>query len=126
MAGGGVQSLSVVGGDAPDLAGALVLSVVGVGVVFVGLVVLSLVIGRLVRLLADRGGGEVPSVQGPGDRPRDGAVDPRHIVVIAAAVAAAVGPRSRVHRIVMLGNRSGDPWVTEGRGVVMGSHRPHR
>jgi sodium pump decarboxylase gamma subunit len=126
VTGTGAQSLVVAGGEARDLADALVLSVVGIGVVFVALVVLALVIGRLVRLLADRGGAEVPSADGAAAPVGDGALDRRHLVVIAAAVAAAVGPRSRMHRIVMLGNRSGDPWVTEGRVVVMGSHRPHR
>lgn len=115
-----------VGGSGSDFAGALVLSVVGITVVFATLVVLALVIGQIVRLFSGRDDGEPAVLSAVDDVDNDASIDPRHRVVIAAAVAAALGKRSRVHRVVMLGNRSGRQWVTEGRVVVMGSHRPHR
>ncbi len=115
-----------VGGSGSDFAGALVLSVVGISVVFATLVVLALVIGQIVRLFSGRDDGKPAVLSAVDDVDNDASIDPRHRVVIAAAVAAALGQRSRVHRVVMLGNRSGRQWVTEGRVVVMGSHRPHR
>ena len=108
------------------LSGAATLMVVGLVVVFTTLVVLAMVIGGLVRLsrVGERG---AAAAHAPGAEaePTDG-VDKRHLVVIAAAVAAAAGPRARVHRIVMLGREAGRQWVSEGRVVVMGSHRPRR
>lgn len=108
------------------LSGAATLMVVGLVVVFTTLVVLALVIGGLVRLSrAGDGAAEAAPTPGPEAEPANG-VDKRHLVVIAAAVAAAAGPRARVHRIVMLGREAGRQWVSEGRVVVMGSHRPRR
>lgn len=105
------------------LSGAAVLTVVGLLVVFATLVVLALVIAGLGRWLADGAEAETATAPAP-VAPHDG-IDPHHLVVISAAVAAAVGPHARVHKIVMLGRQAGRQWVTEGRVVVMGSHRLH-
>ena len=108
------------------LSSAATLMVVGLLVVFTTLVVLALVIvglGRLGRV------GEERAVNAPApdsEAEPSGGGDRRHLVVISAAVAAAAGPRSRVHRIVVLGREAGRQWVSEGRVEVMGSHRPRR
>lgn len=105
---------------------AVTLLVVGILVVFGALIVLAMVIAGLGRLATGRA---VAPAKVDGPEPMDGAaggIDPRHVVVIAAAVAAAVRGPARVHRIVMLGREGGRPWVTEGRVIVMGSHRPGR
>ncbi|GAB4547465.1 MAG: hypothetical protein Tsb0013_07220 [Phycisphaerales bacterium] len=106
-----------------DLSGAVVLTAVGVLVVFSTLVVLALIVTALGRWLGDRQERIRDGIKPQSHRPEE--IDPHHLTVIAAAVAAACGPGARVHRIVMLGRESGRQWVTEGRVVVMGSHRPH-
>ena len=108
-----------------DLAGAAVLTIVGLVVVFCTLVVLALVITGIGRLLGNTGAHGALPTPAPAPARGDDTIDPHHLVVISAAVAAAAGPRARVHRIVMLGRQSGRQWVTEGRVVVMGSHRLH-
>lgn len=114
------NSTDVAPADTP----AWVLMAVGLCVVFATLAVLALVVAGMGRVLADRA---VPVSAAPAtDEPMRGGVDPRHLVVIAAAARAAAGGPVRVHRIVMLGRQAGAPWVTEGRVVVMGSHHPHR
>lgn len=127
MIGDGVLLAS--SGVEAGLGGAATLMVVGLVVVFTTLVVLAISISLLVRFgresepaMADAGEAEAPSAE----EFLSGGIDRRHLVVISAAVAASVGPRARVHRVVMLGREAGAPWVTEGRIVLMGSHRLHR
>jgi Na+-transporting methylmalonyl-CoA/oxaloacetate decarboxylase gamma subunit len=124
-----IATISAVTPGGGDFAGAAMLMIVGLLVVFTTLVVLAVLIGGLVRLGREAprdDGGDAGAAPAAGETGQAGRVDRRHLVVIAAAVAAAAGPRARVHRVVMLGRESGRQWVTEGRVVVMGSHRLHR
>ena len=100
----------------------LVLMVVGMGVVFFVLVLLSVLIGIMNR--------EVKPAQAltPDVAPAsvaEGEIPPEHLAVIAAAVAVAAGPRARISRLVFLGHSSQREWVAGGRATVMGSHRPN-
>lgn len=54
-------------------------------------------------------------------------IHPEHVVVIAAAVAAACGPRARATWITPLDERdSRASWLTDGRSQVMSMHAPRR
>jgi Na+-transporting methylmalonyl-CoA/oxaloacetate decarboxylase gamma subunit len=108
------------GEQAGGLAGAATLMAVGLLVVFVTLSVLALVIAGMRRLAPSRVAEAAPEPERPAG------INRHHLVAISAAVAVAAGPRARVHRIVMLGREAGRQWVSEGRVVVMGSHRPRR
>jgi len=100
-----------------DMGTALTLFVVGISVVTTTLVVLALVIGTLGRALKPRAA-PAPVIAPP----RAPGIDPRHRVVISAAVAAAIRSEHRIHRIVLVGREAGRSWVTEGRVTIMGSH----
>lgn len=59
--------------------------------------------------------------------PTNPTIPPEHVVVIAAAVAAACGPRARVSWITPLDDRDNRAsWLTDGRSQVMSMHAPRR
>lgn len=59
--------------------------------------------------------------------PHNPTIPPEHVVVIAAAVAAACGPRARVSWITPLDDRdTRASWLTDGRSQVMSMHAPRR
>lgn len=67
----------------------------------------------------------VPVAAAPQARAR-GPIDPAHLVVIAAAVAARLARPHRVRRVVIVGRLGNQgAWVSGGRASIMGSHRPH-
>ena len=83
-------------------------------IVFVGMLILMGVTEILRRLSTP------PRVaEGPGGA---GQLDARLLVVLAAAVAEALGPRARIHH-VHVHRGEADRWSRAGRMDVMVSHR---
>lgn len=100
--------------------GGVAMMIVGMGVVFVSLVVIGLVAALIARLFRERTAAPKPAE--PAEKPTgpDGAT----IAVIAAAAAAALHRPVRVKRITMIGRHGPDAWVTGGRSTMLGSHTP--
>ncbi|MEM1331582.1 MAG: OadG family protein [Planctomycetota bacterium] len=111
-------------GDAPAMGTGVALMIVGMSVVFSSLVVIGLVIG-LISMLAQPNAVDEAPVQPAGRPSPEDAVSPELVAVITAAATAAVRRPVRVRRVVMLGRSDGDPWVSAGRAVLIGSHRLH-
>jgi len=127
-----------------DIGRGLVLSLVGVLVVFGALsIILGLVVGleRLSEWMNPTAPTKRPA---PSEKSTAGDVvepaptaasesaaapgepDPALVAVIAAACTAVLHRRVRVRRIMPLGtSQSGHAWVAGGRMTIMGSHRPH-
>lgn len=99
--------------------------IVGMLVVFVGLTFMAVLLVALKRVLVQDPDQSV-SEQNANRENASGEINPHHLVVISAAVAAAVRGPVRVHKVILMGREAGRPWVTEGRVTIMGSHRPHR
>jgi hypothetical protein len=59
--------------------------------------------------------------------PTNPTIPAEHVVVIAAAVAAACGPRARATWITPLDERdTRASWLSDGRSRVMSMHAPRR
>ncbi len=125
------MTLALISGLLVRVADGLALTVVGIAVVFLALTLLMLMIVGFNRILA-RGGAKAGAVSAAGaavaaDLPAVGdvAVSPQVVAVISAAVAAALGPGARVHRVRFVGPGERGQWAASGRAGIMGSHRPH-
>lgn len=116
-----------------SLNAALVLMVVGMGVVFAALLIMSLgltLLGRFASANAakppeDRAAQDAHESQSPQAAAPDDHAG-QHAVVIAAAVAAAIGRPHRIARVVLLEDNPQRDWVAGGRASVMTSHTPRR
>ena len=106
-----------------DVERGLSLMIVGMSVVFVSLVAIGLVIAGVSRLFASRRAA-APSAEASRPKAPAEEIDPRTIAILAAAATAVVNKPVRIHRVVMLGHQSNEPWVTGGRATLLGSHRP--
>ena len=97
-----------------------VLAVVGMTVVFVALVVTGLMVGQLAHFFREK-----PPAPAAGPIPDEtiGGMDKPHLVVLAAAAAAAVQRPVRVRRVRFV-SHSHVPasWKTLGRAAVHRSH----
>lgn len=104
----------------PDVKTALYLMAIGLGSVFVALILLQALtnaIGSLDRL-ARRGGRSVPT---PSPAPTEDCGE-EEAAVIAAAVTAALDRRVEVHHIRMLHDEGMETWSRIGRLDIMRSH----
>lgn len=101
-----------------DLAYAVKITVLGMGVVFfaLGLVALGIsVFGRLEARLAARR----PAPQQPEDEP---AVPPEVVAAISAAITVALGRPARIHRVRYRKAGPEKSWTGQGRSGLMASH----
>ncbi len=115
---------------------ALQLTVVGMSVVFIGLLLLVFVLilfQRLDQWMTRRR--SAPSTDGPtvpepvvvsDPTAMRGGVRPETIVVIAAAISVALSRRVQVKRVRYLGSSLENIWARQGRVTIMGSHKPKR
>lgn len=116
-----------------NLSTAVVLMIVGMGVVFAALFIMSLGLTLLGRF-ASANAAKPPedrAAQGTDESQSPQAAAPddhagQHAVVIAAAVAAAIGRPHRIARVVLLEDNPQRDWVAGGRASVMTSHTPRR
>jgi sodium pump decarboxylase gamma subunit len=110
----------------------LVLTLVGMAVVFTSLVVLAMAVQVLKLASGQRqqrpeppAAGVGPASPGPASStPASPQSDPGELVaVLAAAAAAALGRSPQTVRLVRF-KRSGDDWQAAGRRALLTSHRP--
>jgi sodium pump decarboxylase gamma subunit len=113
---------------------ALILMLVGMGVVFLALILLWAVIAIIDRL-SDRSAaqaqaeGEAEPAPAPAPaaapEPTPGeAVDPELLAVLTAAATAVLHRHVRISRVHFV-RRHDEAWAREGRRDVMTSHHPH-
>lgn len=129
---------------AKDVIFGLVLTLVGMLVVFVSLLVIALLIVggnrlelRLTEPASQTTSGdayplpEIPAPETasgvePAAQQADQADQTELIAVLTAAATAALRARVRVRRVTLLGTSQGaGSWVTGGRMTLLGSHKPH-
>ncbi len=126
------MTLALISGLLERVADGLALTVVGMGVVFVALALLMMMITGLNRVrvrreakaLAPKAAASVAETALDAASADDKAISPRLVAVISAAVAAALGPGTRVHRVRFVGPGGRGQWAASGRAGIMGSHRP--
>jgi Na+-transporting methylmalonyl-CoA/oxaloacetate decarboxylase gamma subunit len=107
-----------------DLLQGFVLALVGMGVVFLALVLLGVLMALLSRPLPSLGRRPRQPQAVDGEVKGDGLeAEVRTLVVITAAVAAVMGPWARVRRIQMVQPALPSAWAAHGRAAVQASHR---
>ncbi len=105
-----------------DLSHGLLISAVGMGIVFGVLATISLMV-YCIRRVDDRW--QADEVESAQERlAAEPTIDTTTIVLISAAVATLLGGRGRIRRIHrrLPGDSPGSPWSTQGRMSVQGSH----
>jgi Na+-transporting methylmalonyl-CoA/oxaloacetate decarboxylase gamma subunit len=100
-----------------------VLALVGMGVVFLALVLLGVLMALLSRPLPSLGRRPRQPQAVDGEVKGDLEAEVRTLVVITAAVAAVMGPWARVRRIQMVQPALPSAWAAHGRAAVQASHR---
>lgn len=97
---------------------ALLISAVGITIVFLALILVSLTLMLGNRLTRPR-----PTAPQAEAAPTQPGVAPEIVAVLAAAAEATLGRPVQIARIRYRGAMSGSDWSLQGRRSVMGSHR---
>lgn len=111
-----------------DLMGSLALAVVGMTVVFSGLLLINWFIALLGKLMnAKAAPEEVVLAAAPAQAtPTPAESDAKTVAVITAAAFAAVGRPVRVQRITFINHNTISAWAERGRVSIHGSHNIRR
>ena len=105
----------------------LALMVVGMLVVFAGLLLLWGVVTTLNHLLAEKARLRMPDSATEATAAEEIEQNARLVAVLAAAATAALQRPARVRRVRFISHQGGaDPWSRQGRRSIMASHRPRR
>lgn len=107
---------------------ALILSVVGITVVFAVLAAIGVLIAALDRLLTPKPSTEPAAAAVPAEdaAPARGTVEPQTLAVLTAAAYAAVGRPVRVRRVTFINEDTVSAWKDVGRVGVHASHNIRR
>jgi Na+-transporting methylmalonyl-CoA/oxaloacetate decarboxylase gamma subunit len=110
-----------------DLWQGVILAVVGMAIVFLALMLVGALMSLLNRPLPSLRGQSreaAPVDPAAAGISSDGApVDTLTLVVIAAAVAALVGPSARIRRVRFVQPALPSAWAAHGRVAIQASHR---
>ncbi|MGD8453468.1 MAG: OadG family transporter subunit [Phycisphaerae bacterium] len=104
----------------------VMLSIVGVAVVFLALVLVWGGLELLRGILSQRRAATVvAAAPAPADPPvaEDGPVDGRTLAILTAAAVAALGPGVRIRRVRSVVRHPSSSWTGHGRIAVQSSHR---
>lgn len=107
----------------------LMLTVVGMGVVFCALILLMIMVGVLHRVLAEKPAAPAPTSAAapppptPPAESSDATDDQELIAVLAAAAATALGRSVQQIRVLRFTHAS-EQWASSGRHTLTTSHRP--
>lgn len=106
----------------------IVLSLVGIAVVFVALSVIGGFIWLLGKVFVERDEPllDAPVVASAHSMPLDGAVDSRTIVLLTAAAVAAAGRPVRLRGVTLISRNAGSAWAERGRVSIHASHNVGR
>ncbi len=105
----------------------LQLTIIGMGVVFFALTLIIYVLklaDRLTPWLVKLGGTGKHGHAAPVETPD--VLAPEVMAVISAAVAVAIGKRTRIRRIRYRSAQPGAAWSVQGRASIMASHNVKR